>query len=115
MRGIPEPPPCPDAARHTPHPSGYVSHGMWAEQMLQTHVQRVCSGCGRLEIWIPRTPHDPASLYAPAIADQPCTGCGTWIAEGAPMATDGQCGWLCTRCGAGHPNVTALPAPKDTP
>ena len=111
MTRIPPRPPCPDAARHTPHPTGYIGHSCWAEQMLQTHVQRVCSGCGGWEIWIPK---DPANQYSPAIADQPCANCSNWIAEGQPMRTNGDCGWLCTRCGTG-PNVIALPAAKDTP
>lgn len=49
---------CPNAVQHTPHPVGYVAHSDWADQMLKTHRQKRCDGCGILNIWEPK---DPAS------------------------------------------------------
>ena len=106
------PPSCPEAAGHTPHPAGYIGHASWAEQMLQTHVQRVCSGCGGWEIWIPK---DPSVLYAPALADQDCACCGAFIDEGDPMRTDDDGGWLCASCHPGHPATPAHPRRTEQP
>lgn len=36
---------------HTPEPDGYMARSEWAEQMMTTHTQRACKGCGRLLIW----------------------------------------------------------------
>lgn len=47
-------PGCPNAEQHTPHPVGYGAHSNWAEQMLETHQQKRCDGCGLLNIWVPR-------------------------------------------------------------
>jgi hypothetical protein len=47
-------PDCPNAGQHTPHPDGYNRHAEWAEQMLKTHRQQRCEGCGNLSIWVPK-------------------------------------------------------------
>ena len=48
--------PCPNAANHTSHPSGYVADSNWADDaMLVADVQR-CGGCGRYELWVPKRP-----------------------------------------------------------
>ena len=57
-----EPPPCPQADRHTPdQPEGYQEWHAWAEEMGKTHEQQLCPGCGFYKIWIPRasTPDAP--------------------------------------------------------
>lgn len=51
-------PDCPNAAQHTPQPSGYVALSEWADDMLKTHDQEKCPACGRPLIWRPRTDHD---------------------------------------------------------
>lgn len=86
---------CPNLGQHTPHPTGYLGHSAWAEQMILTHDQRECSGCNRPEIW---EPIDPAVLHAPAIADSDCSRCGTYYAEGALIRTDGDRGWIASGC-----------------
>ncbi|MFF3443614.1 hypothetical protein [Streptosporangium sp. NPDC002721] len=87
---------CPDAARHTVHPTGYISHSLWAEQMLLTHTQRSCPGCGWPEIWEPNT----GDLAAPALVDDACSGCGTYYPPGTPIRTDGAGGWMAACCPA---------------
>lgn len=47
-------PECPNAVQHTPHPQGYNDHSRWADEMLKTHDQQQCRGCGRWNIWTPR-------------------------------------------------------------
>jgi hypothetical protein len=44
----------PDCEPHTPHPSGYIAHSDWAGQMMKTHRQRKCKGCGKYQIWVPK-------------------------------------------------------------
>lgn len=44
----------PECEPHTPMPSGYVARSEWADQMMQTHVQRQCRGCGLRMIWEPK-------------------------------------------------------------
>ncbi len=51
--------PCPNAANHTPHPSGYVAHGEWAERMLKTHKQERCPGCGLWATRVPKADQEP--------------------------------------------------------
>ena len=46
--------PCPNAAKHTPHPKGYVDHATWGYEMLRTHRQVRCAGCGLWAIWVPK-------------------------------------------------------------
>ena len=86
---------CPDQAKHTPHPTGYISHAAWAGQMLLTHRPRECPGCGACAIWEPK---DPAVLSAPAIAGNHCTRCGRYYPEGASIRTDDQGGWIASCC-----------------
>ena len=45
----------PDCEPHTPEPAGYVARSDWAGQMMKTHVQRQCRGCGKYQIWVPKT------------------------------------------------------------
>ncbi|MFD4596779.1 hypothetical protein ACFWPQ_01975 [Streptomyces sp. NPDC058464] len=45
---------CPNAAQHTPHPRRQFAHAAWAEEMIRTHRQQRCTGCGLFEIWMPR-------------------------------------------------------------
>lgn len=47
-------PGCPESARHTPTPEGYVAASVWAEEMLATHTQEKCPGCGLWAVWVPR-------------------------------------------------------------
>lgn len=47
-------PDCPNSAKHTPSPTGYVAGSVWAGRMLRTHIQRACEGCGLWVIWIPK-------------------------------------------------------------
>jgi len=44
----------PDCEPHTPHPEAYVAHSDWADQMMETHTQRQCKGCGLWLIWEPK-------------------------------------------------------------
>lgn len=37
---------------HTPHPEGFTSWHMWAEQKSKTHKQVKCHGCGLLKVWV---------------------------------------------------------------
>lgn len=36
-------------------PTGYVNRAEWAEEMLTTHDQLQCPGCGLWTIWQPKT------------------------------------------------------------
>jgi hypothetical protein len=47
-------PGCRRADLHTPSPRGYVAAWAWAEQMMQTHDQFQCPGCGRWLVWEPK-------------------------------------------------------------
>jgi hypothetical protein len=47
--------PCPEADQHTPAPEGYLAFDEWAERMSKTHRQVQCPGCGRWQIWVPRS------------------------------------------------------------
>lgn len=47
-------PECPNASEHTPSPTGYVAEADWADEMLKTHRQVKCSGCGLYAIWVPK-------------------------------------------------------------
>jgi hypothetical protein len=44
---------CPNAAAHTPHPTGYLAKDEWAEEKMKTHHQVKCEGCGLYMIWVP--------------------------------------------------------------
>jgi hypothetical protein len=46
---------------HTPHPADYGAHSEWADEMMKTHVQRQCKGCGLWAVWEPA----PGGLAAP--------------------------------------------------
>ena len=45
---------CPQRDGHTPCPTGYVAWHEWAEEMMKTHRQRKCPGCGLYAIWEPK-------------------------------------------------------------
>lgn len=45
---------CPQSALHTPHPTSYLAHAAWADEMLKTHRQKRCPGCGLWAIWEPK-------------------------------------------------------------
>lgn len=63
--------PCPNAANHTPHPTGYIAHASWADDALTVADQRVCPGCGRWEIWVPKRPDLRIALdWPPPICDR---------------------------------------------
>jgi hypothetical protein len=47
--------PCPRFEDHTWQPEGYLHWHQWAEEMAKTHKQRKCPGCGRYEIWEPKS------------------------------------------------------------
>lgn len=36
------------------HPTRYIAHSAWAEEMLKTHDQIQCPGCGLWTIWKPK-------------------------------------------------------------
>ena len=50
----PPDPECPNADQHTPHPAGYNQHSDWADEMLKTHTQQRCEGCGKWNVWTPK-------------------------------------------------------------
>lgn len=53
-------PPCQSPHLHTPHPERQFANEAWAMQMLRTHNQKRCPGCGLWAIWEPR--HDAPDL-----------------------------------------------------
>ena len=42
---------CPDRAKHTPDPPGYLAWHAWAEKKARTHDQFQCPTCGFWAIW----------------------------------------------------------------
>jgi hypothetical protein len=86
-RPLPEPP-CPNAAEHTPCPTGYVDWWSWAERMNRAHGQRQCANCQRWAIWYPRA----AGEFAP------CWGCGETKVDPALFGQDDEL--LCHGCKA---------------
>lgn len=42
---------CPDRAKHTSDPPGYLQWHAWAEKKAKTHVQIQCPTCGFWAIW----------------------------------------------------------------
>lgn len=42
---------CPDVAKHTKTPSGYVEKAEWAERKMKTHECHQCPTCGFWVIW----------------------------------------------------------------
>ena len=49
------PPESPACEPHTPRPKAYIAHSDWADEMMKTHEQRRCKGCGKYQIWVPKT------------------------------------------------------------
>ena len=35
-------------------PEGYVERSLWADEMMKTHKQVKCKGCGLYVIWEPK-------------------------------------------------------------
>jgi hypothetical protein len=77
-----------------------VAYSYWADQMMLTHRQRVCPGCGLLAIWVPQP--GIAHLTRPAVDEGNCSWCGEWFDEGALIRTDNQGGWVGECCMAGE-------------
>jgi len=52
---------CPHFWAHTPKPpiSDERALDAWMDEMLKTHRQRECPGCGLFAIWTPRKPDEP--------------------------------------------------------
>lgn len=42
---------CPDRAKHTPDPPGYIAWFEWAAKKARTHTQHRCPACGFYVIW----------------------------------------------------------------
>jgi hypothetical protein len=42
---------CLDADKHTPHPTMYLKHHRWMDEMRKTHTVTQCNTCGRWAIW----------------------------------------------------------------
>lgn len=105
---------CLNQAAHTPHPTTYLGHSAWAEQMLLTHDQHPCPACGVWAVWLRKPGVDRS---APAIADGNCSRCGTYYAEGALIRTDGNGGWIASACCPRHgpPSDAAHGAVIDSP
>lgn len=51
-----DPPPCPQADKHTPCPDSYMAWHHWAARKARTHTQIRCDGCGLFTIWVPKSP-----------------------------------------------------------
>lgn len=47
-------PGCPNAAQHEPSPRGYLQSSDYADEMMKTHDQFQCPGCGLWAIWKPK-------------------------------------------------------------
>jgi hypothetical protein len=43
---------CPNVAKHTKCPTGYVQWHDWADRKMFTHKQVQCPSCGLYAIWI---------------------------------------------------------------
>lgn len=66
----PIPDACPDVAKHTPHPAGYVAHAEWRDKMLLSHRCDRCPTCGFWSIWTPKKVlPGGAAMYAPTTAE----------------------------------------------
>lgn len=59
-------PQCLSAETHTPQPVDYCGFFEWAREMSKTHVQRRCSSCDLLAVWVERVPcSECGRRYAP--------------------------------------------------
>ncbi len=45
---------CPDRAKHTKCPEGYLQWHAWAAKKMKTHTQVRCPSCGLFAIWVPK-------------------------------------------------------------
>lgn len=45
---------CPEKARHTRYPEGYLQWHAWAEKKAKTHRSTRCKGCGLFAVWMPK-------------------------------------------------------------
>lgn len=52
----PEEKACPQRARHTKAPEGYIAWHTWAADKARTHTQKRCPGCGLFTIWVRKKP-----------------------------------------------------------
>lgn len=50
---------CVNREAHTDCPVGYGQWHSWADDMIQTHFQIPCPGCGLFNIWIPKLVASP--------------------------------------------------------
>jgi hypothetical protein len=50
---------CPNEAKHTPSPPGYLQWHEWALQKSRRHKQIQCPGCGLYAIWVRRSKDEP--------------------------------------------------------
>lgn len=49
---IMDPSACPQKAKHTKCPEGYMQWSLWAEEKIKTHRTERCRGCGLFVIWV---------------------------------------------------------------
>lgn len=87
-----ESPSCANTANHLLAPAGYRAGWEWADQMLLTHKQSRCPGCGDWAIWEPRD-----GLTRPALYSGTCA-CGQPFERADPIRADGKGGWLAPCC-----------------
>jgi hypothetical protein len=54
---------CPNAAAHTPHPTGYVANSVWADEMLARGWEPgwCGGGCRKWNVWTPPATAGPES------------------------------------------------------
>ena len=45
---------CPNVAKHTKCPEGYLQWHPWAERKSKTHRTERCPACGLYAIWVPK-------------------------------------------------------------
>ena len=43
-----------ECADHTPCPADYNDWHDWANKMVETHKQTMCTDCGMYKIWVPK-------------------------------------------------------------
>lgn len=66
---------CPNVAKHTPCPEGYVARQSWAAAMLSARwSQGRCRACGLYVIWTP--PYPDAPMPARHKWAYACVNCG---------------------------------------
>jgi len=53
---------CPNVAKHTKSPDGYLEFSAWADEKSKTHRQERCPGCGLWVIWVPKKARKAGAL-----------------------------------------------------